>query len=120
LFFAAADASRDAYAALLARLEAKFADEPNAVLRRKQARQAARAVLPNATETRIVVSGNYRAWRHFIAMRASEHADVEIRRLAIACLRQLADLAPAVFADFEISTLADGSEVATSPLATEA
>ena len=120
LFFAAADASRDAYAALLARLEAKFADEANAVLRRKQARQAARAVLPNATETRIVVSGNYRAWRHFIAMRASEHADVEIRRLAIACLRQLADLAPAVFADFEISTLADGSEVATSPLATEA
>jgi len=120
LFFAAADASRDAYAALLARLEAKFADEPNAALRRKQARQAARAVLPNATETRIVVSGNYRAWRHFIAMRASEHADVEIRRLAIACLRQLADLAPAVFADFEISTLADGSEVATSPLATEA
>ena len=90
------------------------------MLRRKQARQAARAVLPNATETRIVVTGNYRAWRHFIAMRASEHADVEIRRLAIACLRQLADLAPAVFADFEITTLADGSEVATSPLATEA
>ncbi|HZQ33767.1 MAG TPA: FAD-dependent thymidylate synthase [Mycobacterium sp.] len=120
LFLQAADASRQAYATLLAKLEAKFADEPSAVLRRKQARQAARAVLPNATETRIVVTGNYRAWRHFIAMRASEHADVEIRRLAIACLRQLADLAPAVFADFEIATLADGSEVATSPLATEA
>ena len=57
---------------------------PTPCLRRKQARQAARAVLPNATETRIVVTGNYRAWRHFIAMRASEHADVEIRRLAIA------------------------------------
>jgi thymidylate synthase (FAD) len=120
LFLTAADASREAYSTLLTKLEAKFADEPNAVLRRKQARQAARAVLPNATETRIVVTGNYRAWRHFIAMRASEHADVEIRRLAIACLRQLADLAPAVFADFEITTLADGSEVATSPLATEA
>ena len=120
LFLTAADASRKAYSTLLTKLEAKFADEPNAVLRRKQARQAARAVLPNATETRIVVTGNYRAWRHFIAMRASEHADVEIRRLAIACLRQLADLAPAVFADFEVTTLADGSEVATSPLATEA
>ena len=67
---------------------------PNAVLRRKQARQAARAVLPNDTETRIVVTGNYRAWRHFIAMRASEHADVEIRRLAIACLRELATSHP--------------------------
>jgi thymidylate synthase (FAD) len=120
LFLAAADASRAAYAELLTRLEAKLADVPNATLRRKQARQAARAVLPNATETRIVVTGNYRAWRHFIAMRASEHADVEIRRLAIACLRQLIGVAPGVFADFEITTFADGSEVATSPLATEA
>jgi thymidylate synthase (FAD) len=120
ILLAAADASRAAYLELLNRLEAKFADQPNAMLRRKQARQAARAVLPNDTETRIVVSGNYRAWRHFVAMRASEHADVEIRRLAIACLRQLADTAPAVFADFEISELADGTEVATSPLATEA
>ncbi|OBH26792.1 FAD-dependent thymidylate synthase [Mycobacterium sp. E342] len=117
----AADASRAAYTELLGKLEAKLAaGQPNAVLRRKQARQAARAVLPNATETRIVVTGNYRAWRHFIAMRASEHADLEIRRLAIECLRQLADAAPAVFADFEISALADGTEVATSPLATEA
>jgi thymidylate synthase (FAD) len=120
IFKAAADASRATYTELLTRLEAKFADQPNAVLRRKQARQAARAVLPNATETRIVVTGNYRAWRHFIAMRASEHADIEIRQLAIECLRQLIDLAPAVFSDFEISTLADGTEVATSPLATEA
>jgi thymidylate synthase (FAD) len=120
IFKAAADASRATYTELLTTLEAKFADQPNAVLRRKQARQAARAVLPNATETRIVVTGNYRAWRHFIAMRASEHADVEIRRLAIESLRQLIDVAPQVFSDFEISTLADGSEVATSPLATEA
>ena len=120
LFLAAADASRAAYTELLTRLEAKLADVPNATLRRKQARQAARAVLPNATETRIVVTGNYRAWRHFIAMRASEHADVEIRRLAIACLRRLTEVAPTVFADFDICTMADGSEVATSPLATEA
>ncbi|TFV54957.1 FAD-dependent thymidylate synthase [Mycobacterium sp. PS03-16] len=120
IFAAAADASRATYTELLARLEAKLADVPNATLRRKQARQAARAVLPNATETRIVVTGNYRAWRHFIAMRASEHADVEIRRLAIACLRELVAVAPAVFTDFEITTLSDGTEVATSPLATEA
>ncbi len=124
IFTAAADASRATYSELLARLEAKFmGDEPGerlGALRRKQARQAARAVLPNATETRIVVTGNYRAWRHFIAMRASEQADVEIRRLAIACLRQLVGVAPQAFSDFEIATLADGTEVATSPLATEA
>jgi thymidylate synthase (FAD) len=124
IFTEAADANRATYTELLARLEAKLIGEQSgdrsAVLRRKQARQAARAVLPNATETRIVVTGNYRAWRHFVAMRASEHADVEIRRLAIACLRQLVDVAPAVFGDFDIATLADGTEVATSPLATEA
>ena len=119
-FLAAADAALAAYNDLLEGLEKRFADVPNATLRRKQARQAARAVLPNATETRIVVTGNYRAWRHFIAMRATEHADVEIRELAIECLRQLQRVAPNVFADFTISTLPDGSEVAASPHAAQA
>src|SRR5436190_9481629 len=54
-FLAATQASVDAYTELLAGLEEKFADVPTATLRRKQARQAARSVLPNATETRIVV-----------------------------------------------------------------
>ncbi|MGZ8179890.1 FAD-dependent thymidylate synthase [Williamsia sp. SKLECPSW1] len=120
LFTAATDASRAAYTELLGALEAKFADVPNAILRRKQARQAARSVLPNATETKIVVTGNYRAWRHFVGMRATEHADVEIRHLAVECLRQLVTLAPTVFGDFEIGTLADGTEVATSPYVVDA
>ena len=118
-FLAAAEASVAAYNELLAGLEQHFADVPNATLRRKQARQAARAVLPNATETRIVVTGNYRAWRHFIAMRASEHADVEIRALAVECLRQLHKAAANAFDDFTISTLPDGTEVAASPPVTE-
>lgn len=115
----AAEVTREAYAELLEALQKKFAEMPNALLRRKQARQAARSVLPNATETRIVVTGNYRAWRHFIGMRATEHADVEIRELAIECLRQLQKVAPNVFGDFDIGTLSDGSEVATSPFVTE-
>ena len=116
-FVEAAEASVRAYNELLEGLEQKFADEPNATLRRKQARQAARAVLPNAAETRIVVTGNYRAWRHFIALRATEAADVEIREVAIECLRQLQRVAPNIFADFTISTLPDGSEVAATPYA---
>src|SRR5262249_51029742 len=107
-------AAVEAYTDRLMGLEKKFADLPNAPLRRKQARQAARAVLPNATETRIVVTGNYRAWRHFIAMRATEHADVEIRELAVECLRQLQGVAPNAFDDFKISRLADGTEIAAS------
>jgi thymidylate synthase (FAD) len=118
-FVEASDAAVRAYTELLEGLQKKFADVESATLRRKQARQAARAVLPNATETRIVVTGNYRAWRHFVAMRASEHADVEIRALAIACLRELQRVAPNVFADFEIGSLPDGTEVASSPLVAE-
>lgn len=114
-FVEAAEASVRAYTELLEGLEQRFTDEPNATLRRKRARQAARAVLPNATETRIVVTGNYRAWRHFIGMRATEHADVEIRELAVECLRQLQGVAPSVFNDFVISSLPDGTEVAVSP-----
>jgi thymidylate synthase (FAD) len=119
VFLAATDAALTAYETLLQGLEQRFADMPNATLRRKQARQAARAVLPNATETRIVVTGNYRAWRHFVAMRASEHADVEIRELAVACLRELQRVAAHVFDDFRISRLADGTEVAASPYVAE-
>lgn len=119
LFAEAVDAGQAAYRKLLAGLETRLADGRNAVLRRKQARQAARAVLPNATESRIVVTGNYRAWRHFVAVRATEHADLEIRALAVECLRQLRTAAPNAFADFEISTLSDGTETASSPYVTE-
>jgi thymidylate synthase (FAD) len=118
-FLAASEAAVTAYTELLEGLEKKFADVEHATLRRKQARQAARALLPNATETKIVVTGNYRAWRHFVAMRASEHADVEIRALAIACLRELKRIAGNAFADFEITTLPDGTEVASSPFVAE-
>jgi thymidylate synthase (FAD) len=114
-FVAATEASVRAYEELLNGLQARMTGESTLI--RKQARQAARAVLPNATETRLVVTGNYRAWRHFIATRASEHADVEIRALAVACLRELSGAAPNVFADFRISGLADGTEVAASPYA---
>src|SRR3712207_6516217 len=81
-FLAATQASVDAYNELLAALERRFADEPNATLRRKQARQAARAVLPNATETRLVVTGNYRAWRHF---RSEEHTSELQSRQYLVC-----------------------------------
>ena len=95
------------------------ADTGDAALRRKQARQAARAILPAATETRFVVTGNYRAWRHVIAMRAAEHADAPMRAFAVAVLRELQRVAPSAFADFVITALPDGTEVAASPLVAE-
>lgn len=119
LFSEASAAALGAYDRLLEGLEKRLADSPASTSRRKQARQAARAVLPNATETRIVVTGNYRAWRHFVAMRASESADVEIRALAVAALDELLRVAPNVFADFQVHQLPDGTRVAASPLVGE-
>lgn len=77
----------------------------------KRARQAARAVMPECTETKIVVTGNLRAWRHFVITRGSEHADDEIRELAIELLDQLYVEAPGVFGDLSVVTLADGRKV---------
>jgi len=115
LFLNAVDEARFVHDELLTALEDDLAAEPNALLRAKKARQAARAILPNATETRLVVSGNFRAWRGFIAARASEHADTEIRALAIACLELLQEQSPVLFSDFLISELADGTRMATTP-----
>lgn len=82
--------------------------------KRKWARQAARSVLPNCTETKIFVTANARSLRHFIEMRGSRHADTEIRNLAIALLRVMQTEAPNIFGDYKIEPLPDGTfEAAT-------
>lgn len=68
-------------------------------VKRKQAREAARAVLPSATATQIVVSGNHRSWREFIKKRATVGADAEIRRVAIEVFKLLRELEPALYQD---------------------
>ena len=80
--------------------------------RRKAIRQAARSVLPNAAETKIFVTGNVRAWRHFIEMRGAETADWEIRALALKILGILETEAPLLFGDFKIDELPDGTKTA--------
>lgn len=66
----------------------------------KKAREAARSVLPGGAETRIVVTGNHRAWRDMLHKRYSVHADAEIRQLAILLLKELRKIAPATYQDF--------------------
>ncbi len=111
---ALANAARS-YDALVQALEASVPRSAfeSATDRRKAIRQAARSVLPNATETKIFVTANVRAWRHFIEMRASPYADREIRRLAIMVLEILREEAPLLFGDFSVETLPDGSQIAT-------
>jgi thymidylate synthase (FAD) len=76
--------------------------------RRKWARQAARSILPNACETKIFVTGNSRAWRHFLELRGSPHADTEIRLLAVEVCRVLKQESPNIFHDIEIVDEPDG------------
>lgn len=80
--------------------------------RRKAIRQAARSVLPNATETKIFTTANVRSWRHFIEMRGAVFADWEIRSLALQVLEILQEEAPLLFGDFQISDLPDGTRIA--------
>lgn len=82
------------------------------VHRRKMAREAARSVLPNATEVKIVVSGNARAWRTMLELRCGEGAELEIRRMAVAVLRALQKEAGALFSDFEIYSADDRQDAA--------
>lgn len=81
---------------------------------RKKVQQAARSLLPNETETVMVVTGNDRAWRHVSYMRASQHAEIEIRQAAYEVFLCLAMAAPAIFSDFEIVDLPDGTKAVTT------
>ncbi len=83
--------------------------------RRKAIRQAARSVLPNATETKIFVTANVRALRHFFEMRGAIFADWEIRYLSIEMLKLLQNESPLLFGDFTIEDLPDGTQI-TKPL----
>src|ERR1043165_7241466 len=99
-----------AYVALVEQLMERYGWVADRVHRRKMAREAARAVLPNATETKIVVTGNARAWRTMLELRSSEGAELEIRRLAVMTLRLLQREATGFFSDFEIYQAEDRRE----------
>ena len=100
------------YVALVEQLMQRYGWVADKVHRRKMAREAARGVLPNSTETKIVVTGNARAWRTMLELRASEAAELEIRRMAVMVLRVLQAEAPAFFDDFEIYEADDRREAA--------
>ena len=62
------------------------------------AAEDARYVLPNAAETKIVVTMNARELLHFFTLRCCNRAQWEIRELAIAMLEIVRELAPTVYA----------------------
>jgi thymidylate synthase (FAD) len=114
IWLEAIEHSHAAYQKLAEGLAARFAGMEDKTLRRKKAREAARSVLPNATETRIFVTANARALRHFIEMRGDIAADVEIRKVALAMLKILQAESPNLFGDYSIVDLPDGGQATTT------
>ena len=76
---------------------------------RKKVQQTARSLLPNETEAPMVFTGNVRALRHIIEMRADAHAESEIRTLALRLFLCLRRTDPILFGDYEIAELPDGT-----------
>jgi thymidylate synthase (FAD) len=89
----------NAYADALKRYEWLVEDLTARGLKRKQAREAARSVLPNAAPVDMVVTGNLRAWRDVLGKRWHEAADAEIKEFAGLILGHLRSIAPNSFQD---------------------
>lgn len=75
-------------------------------------RQDRRFVLPNAVQSEIVMSANFRELRHIFCVRCDKRAQWEIRNVALEMLRIIKKEAPAVFGDFAIN---EESKIAYTP-----
>ena len=64
--------------------------------------QMARSVLPNSLKTEIVVTANYREWRHIFQLRTAKDAHPEMRRLMVPLLKDLKERIPVIFDDIEV------------------
>jgi len=108
--------SQESYKVILDSL-AELEDGAGLELSKKESkraiRSAARSVLPNATETKIVVTANARALRHFFKIRGSILGDIEMREVAAALFSQVQPEAPSLFADFTLGELRDGTALLT-------
>ena len=64
--------------------------------------QEARTVLPNSVKTELIVTGNYREWRHFLKLRTDKAAHPQMREVAIPLLKELRKRIPIVFDDIRV------------------
>jgi thymidylate synthase (FAD) len=62
----------------------------------------ARYILPNATTSEIVLTGNFREWRHVCTVRCTPQAHWEIRSVMMQILQIMKREAPVVFHDFRL------------------
>jgi thymidylate synthase (FAD) len=104
----AVGSSRRAYEIILSNLSGH---EPQSKESMRAVRSAARSVLPNATETKIVMTANGRAIRHLLTVRGAIEGDLEMRRVAKLIYDVISIDAPSLVSDFECRTMEDGSHI---------
>jgi thymidylate synthase (FAD) len=85
---------------------------------RRAIRSTARSVLPNATQTKICVTANARALRHFFTVRGALVGDLEMRQVCAGLLKIVKAKALSLFFDFEIETLPDGTSIVIHKIST--
>ena len=91
--------------------EAQLGLDSNDKERLRAIRSVARSVLVNSTKTKIVVTANARALRHFLRVRGAILGDAEMRMVSAKLLELLAGEAPELFFDFHADRLPDGSPI---------
>ena len=64
--------------------------------------QQARMVLPNCTKTEVVVTANYREWRHILKLRTAPEAHPDMRHMMNALLECLHKQLPVIFDDIPV------------------
>ena len=61
--------------------------------------QIARSVLPNSLKTELVMTANFREWKHFLKLRTDPAAHPQMREIAFMIKNLLADECPYIFGD---------------------
>lgn len=92
LFIEAMERAHSIYCKIIETLEKRG-------IKGEKARQDARFVLPNAAETKIIVTMNARELHHFFSLRCCNRAQWEIRELATEMLKLVKRVAPKLFKD---------------------
>jgi thymidylate synthase (FAD) len=85
--------SKEKYDSLISRIHSLYMDMLEGGIEPEDARY----ILPNASETKIIVSMNARELLHFFTVRCCNRAQWEIRELATQMLKMVKKVAPVVF-----------------------
>jgi thymidylate synthase (FAD) len=89
---------KDRYLELAAQCEQFYSEMVKAGVPKEDARY----ILPNGTTSEIVISANFREYRHIFEVRCNPRAHWEIRKICMIMLEVMKKEAPIVFGDFQI------------------